>query len=425
MSLDAPSTLDRQFDRYRAALCGATLVMIGLSWPLWIDDPGFPRIPFASGMPTLPPWVSGVVYGGIVGTLAAAAFLRAWRPMLGINLPLLTVAILQDQDRFQPWAYQSGVIGLVMACMSRARALRMARWYMIGLYFYSGLSKLDASFCRELGPTFLDAALGPFGISPRGWPGSILVPSVLAMPAFEIAVAMLLSRPATRRIGLVGAVAQHSALVLILGPWNLGHSAIVLVWNVALIVQDLLLFGPTAIPSDPEPGTILDRPAGALFWAAMILPAGERLGLCDAWPAHALYASHVERSDIYLHEDDLDGFPEAIRRCLGPAGVTPWRRLDLTAWSREVRGTPPYPSGRVGNAVAEFLELRHAGPRPVRLVQWGRASALDARRDRDESLGLGAIRRRADRYLINAHPAGVSRPGPGVAGPPVQAETVR
>ncbi len=55
----------------------------------------------------------------------------------------------------------------------------------------------------------------------------------------------------------------------------------------------------------------------------MILPVGERLGLCDAWPAHALYASHAERSEVFVHEDDLDRFPEAIRRRLGPGGVDP------------------------------------------------------------------------------------------------------
>ena len=411
-----PKALDRRFDLYRSALCGSTLLMVGLSWPLWVDGPDFPRVPFVAGMPDPPGWLSRLVLGSILATLGMATLGRAWRPMLGINLLLLFFAILRDQNRFQPWAYQYAWIGLAMVTLSGARALRVARWYVIGLYAYSGLSKLDASFCSELGPTFLSAALGPFGFSPSDWSDPARTMACLAMPGFEIAVAVLLSSRSTRRIGLVGAIAQHSALILILGPWGLGHSPIVLIWNVALIVEDVILFGGVAIPSAPESGSTIGRLATGGFWIAMLLPLGERLGFCDAWPAHALYASHVERSDVFLHEDDVDLFPEPIRKRLGPGGATPWRRLDLTGWSRDVRGTPIYPSGRIGNALAEFLEARYGGVQPVRLVQWGRANARDGRRDRDESLGLGAIRRRGDRFSLNAHPArpvAVVRPGTG------------
>jgi hypothetical protein len=401
---------DRRFARYRAALCGSTLLMVGLSWPLWVDDPDFPRVPFVRGLPEGPPWVSWLVFAGIVATLGLAMVGLRWRLMLRINLPLLAFAILEDQNRFQPWAYQFALIGLAMACMSRGRALWMARWYAFGLYFYSGLSKLDASFCRELGPAFLSAGLVPFGIDPGRWSESARTLACLCMPAFEIAVAWLLVFRSTRRFGLVGAIAQHSALVGILGPWGLGHSTIVLVWNISLIIEDVILFGRSTIPIDLESETTLGRVARVAFWVAMILPAGERLGFCDAWPGHALYASHAERSDVFVHEADLDRFPEAIRRRLGPSGATPWRRLDLTGWSRDVRGTPMYPSGRVGNAVAEFLEVRYSGSQPSRLVQWGRARAWDGDRERDESLGLAAIRRRAGRFFLNARPNPSSHP---------------
>lgn len=181
--------LDRQFARYRAALCGSTLVMVGLSWPLWVNGPDFPKVPFLARVSELPAWVSWWILGGIAGTLAMAAVGRSWRPMIRIGLLLLAFAILGDQDRLQPWAYQYLVIGMTLAFVSKGRAIRMARWYVIGLYVYSGLSKLDASFLGELGPTFLSAALGPFGVSPSGWPGPVKTLAILAMPAFEIAVA--------------------------------------------------------------------------------------------------------------------------------------------------------------------------------------------------------------------------------------------
>ncbi len=407
MTCARPGTPERPFAPYRSALCGSTLLMIGLSWPLWVDGFDWPRVPFLAGWPQFPRWVSWATPGGIVGALGMASLGRAWRPMIGLGLLLLAFAILGDQDRLQPWAYQFLVIGPALACLSRARALRVARCYVISLYVYSGLSKLDASFVAELGPTFLAAGLGPFGISPAGWTATARTLAILAMPASEISVGVRLAIPATRRIGLVGSVGLHSTLILILGPWGLGHSAIVLAWNGSLILENLILFGPNVAPSEVEADTVFGPLAWAVFAAALVLPAGERSGLCDAWPAHALYASHCERADVSLHEDELDRFPESIRRRLDPEGIGPWRRLDLTGWSRDVRGTPVYPSARIGLAVGEFLESRYASVRPVRVVRLGRASLLEGRRTRDEAVGLKAIRALAGQFLLNAHPAGI------------------
>jgi hypothetical protein len=399
----------RQLDRFRATLCGSTFLMVALSWPLWVDGGEFPRVPFVGAMPALPVWVSWAVLLGIEVSLVLAAFGWRWRAMLSVGCVLLTFAILPDQNRFQPWAYQFAVAALLMACLPGSEALRLARWYVIGLYVYSSLSKLDASFCLELGPTFLSAILRPLGVDPWGWTQGPRNAATLAMPLFELVVAALLVLPSTRRWGVLGSILIHASLVGVLGPWGLDHSTIVLIWNVALAVEVMVLFWSVESPRPKIRAGGMGLLVRALFEVLMVLPAGERLGWCDAWPAHALYASHAERSDIFIHEDESDRYPAEINRWLGPTGVGGWRRLDVTGWSRSLRGTPPYPSGRIGNAIAEFLEVRFAGPQPVRLVQWGRAGVWDGARPRDESLGLKAIRRRAGEFWINARPAGASR----------------
>ena len=126
------------------------------------------------------------------------------------------------------------------------------------------------------------------------------------MPAFEVADRRR-ADPSDPRAGsdLIGAVGLHAALVAILGPWNLGHSPNVLVWNGAMIVEDLLLFrssrdrthlrGSEAIVRSGRPPGSLARSSSIVF------PLGERLGLSDSWPSHALYASHCERAEVYLH----------------------------------------------------------------------------------------------------------------------------
>lgn len=382
-------------------LCLATLVMVGLSWPLWLDGADFPRVPFLRRWPGAPAWCSRAALAAILGTLALASTGRGWRWALSVGLILIGVEVLGDQSRLQPWAYQFGLVGFGLVVAPGARSLRLARIYAISLYAYSGLSKLDASFLRELGPTFLAAGLAPLGISPAGWPRGFEVAAILAMPAWEVAVAAGLCSVRWRRLALGGAVVQHAALLAILGPWGLGHSPNVLVWNAAMIVEDCLLFWPAPAPASGR--SWAGRVAGVVvLGVAAIWPAVERLGLCDSWPGHALYASHSERVEIFVPEEDAGRFPGPIRRRLGPADFGGWRRLDLTGWSRDIRGVPVYPQARVGLGIAHGLGALPGGSRPVRVVLWGRANARDGRRSRDECLGPAAIARQAERSWINA-----------------------
>ena len=48
---------------------------------------------------------------------------------------------------------------------------------------------------------------------------------------------------------------------------------------------------------------------------AVLLPFGERFGLCDSWPAFALYASHDERSYLSVAAEDVGRLPAEIPRC--------------------------------------------------------------------------------------------------------------
>jgi hypothetical protein len=227
------------------------------------------------------------------------------------------------------------------------------------------------------------------------------------MPSWEIAVAIALLIPSARRLGLAGVTAIHLALIAILGPLGLGHSMIVLVWNAAMLVEAWVLFAPDLGPDPKQPGrpTAIGRVIEAAFWIAVVLPLGERWGLLDSWPAHALYASHTERTEVLIHEDGVGAWPKTIRPHMVPLGFGPWFRLELTAWSRAVCGVPVYPQGRACNGLAEALAARYGDRGPVRLIQWSRAAWWTGQRRRVECIGAEAIRRHGDRYWLNAHPS--------------------
>ena len=400
-----PRSLDpsRSLAWFRGALAGATLLMVGLSWPLWVDDGRFPRVPFLPGWPEPGPGLAWVRFGVLIGALGLVAVGRGGRWAGLVSLGCLGWSLLGDQNRLQPWVQQYLAVGLGLVCLRPARALDLARWYAVVLYAASGLSKLDFAFVNELGGTFLDTIGSLTGRAPRSWPTALRTSAILAMPLGEILIAITLVIPRARWVGLAGSVVQHLVTIAILGPWALDHSTIVLVWNGAMIVENLALFGGPATRWTPRAGAA--RAVGSLV---VILVVGERWGLIDSWPAHALYASHAERARIDWPDARTAALPSTSQRWLGPPAVDGFRRLDLTGWSRAARGVPVYPQNRVAGGIAEALVARYAtgnGP-PVRVILLGRAGiSRKTVRVRAECVNLPVLRRRGDRSWINAHPA--------------------
>lgn len=396
---------------FRAVIGCATLVMLGTSYPLWIAGGEIPRVPFVPAVPASGVAGSWLVFAALLMSVAVAAigglFVRAgstWvRVLDGMAFVIGTVLVLEDQHRFQPWFYQFLIAALCMASGSVAKAIRWNRAFVIGIYVYSGLSKLDFSFTHELGPLFLQTLCRPFGVNPGTWSERVREAAVLAMPIGEIAVGLGLVFRKTRPAGVVGAVLLHLTLLAILGPWGLNHSLNVLIWNGALIAEVILLFhGESVQPGERPPLTILASMTRLVLLVALVMPLAERLGLWDVWPSFALYASHVERVDIYINVDELDGLPASLRPHVAKDGA--WRRLDLTAWSRAERRTPVNPQARSCLGIAEGLAFWKKRPRLV-LVRWfSRADPWTGRRESAEALGFPAIRRMGDRYRLNASP---------------------
>ena len=387
----------------------ATLGMVLLSWPLWVSGGEIPCVPFVQGMPRPPVILSWGLLGLFVVSIGLTGTLARSRPWFWVSFAIATVLVLQDQHRFQPWLYLYAVVGILLTSLPPTAAMKYTRWWYVSLYVHSGLSKLDCSFVDELGAVFLTTLGRLIGLEVAHWSESWRTAAILAMPVIEIVTGLLLLAPKFRWIGLAGATILHLGLIVILGPFGLGHSTIVLVWNALMLVEVWIAFGSTYAMSSETTSTKAARLLGWFvklgFWSAVILPFGERWGVFDAWPAHALYASHVERVGVYVHTSESENYPASVRQHLTPSDDGLWLRLDLTGWSRRVRGTPVYPESRACLGLAEGLAARYGFRGLVRVVVSGPADRWTGLRTQSEHIGIEAIRREASRFRINAHPA--------------------
>jgi hypothetical protein len=406
---EATTAPDAVVSTFRVVLGAATLLMLALSWRLWIDDNDFPRIPFFRGLPALPVWVSWLFAGTLFVSLIQVTLGIAWRKSLIVSLAALSVLVVQDQNRLQPWIYQYTFCALALAFAPGHAALGLARLFVIAMYVHSGLSKWDESFARFMGPSFVRAGLKPLGIDPSSWNPLALEILVRLMPAGELGIGLGLCAKKTRRLALVASILMHLALIWILSPIGLNQSAIVLVWNAAIIVENVVLFGRIGgdrkFAEAPAPGWLR-----CVFALAVLLPFSERWQWFDVWPSFAYYASHVESASVWIQGDD-SALPSEVQTHLLERDSRPEvdRRLRLTDWSRAVRGVPVYPQNRVANGMAEWLAAR--GPGAVIRIQ--HQAPLDRhlqRRSRRIS-GYDQIRAFGDAYWINAHPSNARRIG--------------
>ena len=434
-------SLDGRAERLRQVLCGATLVMVALSWPLWIDLADFPAVPFVRWFPDYPRAWSWLGLALILAGLGLGMTRRFGKVGVGLTLPVLVWLILGDQLRFQPWVYQFLILGTLLIVLPPRSAMGFGRVWMASVYFHSGLSKLDASFSAGLGSRFVGTLLRVLGAP--ALPAEVLPLTALVLPASEIIVAILLLVPGTRRLGYLGALLIHAALLVILGPWGLGHSAIVLVWNIALVVEEYLLFWPRdglgadrggrgsrragegdgirlggsfSLPETEPPRrrwTTREKIVAVPFSVLLVAPFGERFGLGDAWPSHALYADHCERTTISFRCKSLpDAFPPDLRAATADDGRRALVVLNPTDWTRRVRGVPAYPQVRYLDGLAEWIAASRIGRDPRAGVDVVHRLRADPQTGRAESLSardLKEARELSDRFWFNAHPRDRSR----------------
>ena len=339
--------VNRQIALLCRLMCGFALILMGVTFRLWWTGNPLPAIPWIAAATNCPAIVSQSLTVGLLLSLLAGLLLpEHWCPL---RLRMATIAwlwgmcLLLDQNRLQPWAWEFWLIAAVIALCQPRDTIRILRGLIIAIYIYSAASKFDAAFLEGLGPLLWTGLLNPAGIEPSRWPPGQQMFAAALLPIGELVVAgLLMSR--WRRWGLWLSISQHLLLIVALGPFGLRHEWGVLLWNVYFIIQNVLLFGNR--PSDAAITPM--RPLSRVILLLLVLyPALEWFGLCDPWPAWAVYCHRPIRIWPLVHVDDVEKLPPALRACVDPpAPLSDWSTINLDTWSfREVHA-PLYPEGR-------------------------------------------------------------------------------
>ena len=213
---------------------------------------------------------------------------------------------------------------------------------------------------------------------------------------------------------------MHSLLIAALGPWGAGHKAGVLLWNVSFIIQNIVLFGmagandkatvavPIAAGSETQRswiGSVLRGAVRATVAIAILFPLTQPFGLCDTWPAWAVYATGPERVRVFVAEIDREHLSAGVRPYLEPPRFRDGRCLvRIDRWSLDATQAPIYPQNRFKLGVALDLAVRGRLKEPILVEVDGSANRWTGTCESRELIGADEISAELARDWLNGFP---------------------
>jgi hypothetical protein len=347
-----------------------------LSPKLWVSTRFYPLTPVMQFLKPLPYPFDYAVYVLLLALLAATTVasrrLSSPRWWIAASVLLLAVLCAQDQSRLQPWCYQYAFMLIALAvpqggaCISwpnADRSLNACRLIVIAIYFWSGAQKLNPYFA----PGTFTWLAHPLAVH---FP-ALAIKAGYAAPFVEMACAIGLLTRKFRTPAIVGLIAMHACILLVIGPFGRGFNTVVWPWNIAMVVFLLLLFRH----SEARAREILWGPARfqrVVFVLFGLAPALSFFNLWDSYLSAALYSGNKNQGAIYMTEAVADHLPDEVDDDVSEE-ADGLGKLLVNDWSFDELNAPAYPEIRIYKNAARKLCEFAGKPSDVRLEVQGKA----------------------------------------------------
>jgi hypothetical protein len=363
----------------RLSVLLALLAGVIISAPVWTATRAFPLAPVVGAISVIVNPLSPVLYALLLGALIYGILdpvpARSAIPILAI----LILFVLADLNRLQPWLYMDALL-LVGLCLThrggqsgKERAWVVCGFVVAALYFWSGLLKANGAFVLFVFPQIVAKFAGEDA-------AAMLAPLAYGAPVAEALLGVGLLLPRFRNLAVVGAVAMHAVLLLVLGPLGISFNPVVWPWNVELPLIAAALFWKNPSPLLPHVFRGSLSFAKAIAVLCGVMPALNYLGLWDDHLSASLYSGLTKDGVFVFNGDAAMRLPDEISK-----RVRPYRQflfgLDMNEWAMDELRVPPYPERRVYAAFEERLCAIGLPPGSMALVWRPRPDMRTGMRD--------------------------------------------
>ena len=279
-------------------ICFFWLIAKVISWKVWLADRLFPIVPPFNFL-FVPSFVHLLLF--IFSLLALLAlFLFPSKRFLQISVIIIEVfSCLLDQNRWQPWEYQYIfiIIALVINYKNDKNAISVIAFISVAIYFYSGLSKMNAIFSQSI----LNALTrsGILHVS-NSYSYNFLAYHIgYALGIVEVSLSIGLLFQRTKKIAALFLILMHFIIIVVFGPFGINYDIIIWPWNVAMPLLLYLLF----ISKQPVSIQFKSIKKGwnkIIIILFGILPALNFFGYWDFFLSSSLFSSKPPGMFIYI-----------------------------------------------------------------------------------------------------------------------------
>jgi len=349
-----------------------------LSQQLWINEGRFfPILVPSDAIPNLSPPFDIIPLLLFIASCALWVFYE--KRIVGlITIAGLTVVLLQDQMRWQPWVYLYLLMLLPYLFQSensgsRRSILTALQWIIAGVYVWSAIHKFNPGF---LNGTFF-RLINVLGLkaSFETWKE---VGYMLPIIEFSMGLALLTHR--FRKIGMYTAITTHIFILLYFSPVALDQNSIVYPWNAAMIIFILMLFSGGV--HDEFRITIREIRSNVLFFIPVVLvwvfPILNFLGYWDHYLSFSLYSDKPSRFYIAIEKNEINRIDKRFANYFAEVkGLEGGQLIEIDKWALSELNVPFYPEVRlfrqltrnfcelgIENDKIVFLELTYTNKEP-------------------------------------------------------------
>ena len=321
------------------------------TWPLWLNERGFPLAP-VQALPNLTPFISVLFISAILLLLGLLILFPENQKFLVVIFILAIVEALYDQNRWQPWFYQYLLMLFLLLFYKKGTEkkngneeiiLNGFRLIVCGIYFWSGIQKFNPDFFDST-CYWLTEPLGKyFGSSFAHLTGS----AVKIIPVVEIFIAFGLMIQRTRKIAVFMAIAMHVYIILLTTPLGWNYNYAILPWNLAMITFLLLLFRNSVnVSLKIVLNTIRTKYVLPVFILTWIMPAFSLFAKWDSYLSASLYSGNSDNAYIYISKKINDSLPPYLKEKVHVQKDTLYY-LYVNEWAMETMHVPAYPETHV------------------------------------------------------------------------------
>lgn len=255
----------------------------------------------------------------------------------------LILLIVSDQMRLQPWVFQYLLILIVIALTKKIsdsdKSLGLIQIIIAGLYFWSGLQKLNFTFFHETLPFLLAPLQNLFPLIE--FPTALLGFVIGFLESF-IGIGLLFRK--TRNMAVLSAVAMHIFISGLLIANN--YNSIVWIWNAALIFLVFIAFWQNGISVKAVIKSEWNT-AQVIVLMSFLLPFTSFFGLWDMYLSGALYSGNTETAVIRIDQETFEKLPTKAQQTVFQTKTNGMTVLPLFEWAINEFNVPIYPEKRV------------------------------------------------------------------------------